>query len=233
MSLEAEKLFVLIPAAGSGARLGLGRSKGLLSVGGRTAIERVVGTIAATCPNAAFVVLVPRVEEEAFTALRFPVGAIHITPGGETRQDSVHAGLKFIERHYQPASRDLVLVHDAARCLVSERLIRTAVEAGREWGAVTTAVPLIDSIVQLDAEGQGRSLPRATLRAVQTPQVFHYQILRQAHQQGAPGATDDASLVEKIHSVKVIEGELDNFKITCLADLERAEALLTARVRAA
>ena len=146
---------------------------------------------------------------------------IIVTAGGATRSDSVRAGIAAI-----PEDAQVIVVHDAARPLATPELfaaVTTAVAGGAD-GAVP-AVPVTDTIRHTD----GGPLDRSRLRAVQTPQAFRAGALRRAHE-GAPEATDDATLVESAGgSVRLVAGEPDNLKITAPGDLHVAEALLAAR----
>ena len=137
-------------------------------------------------------------------------------------------------RHALDAAPDatIVVVHDAARPLVTPELVRACIaeiEAG--WDAAIAATPVTDTIKEADADGQVRlTLERRHLWAVQTPQVFEAGILRRAldvDPDAIAAATDDASLVEAVGGrVRVVEAPPRNFKITWPDDLQRAEGLL-------
>lgn len=197
---------------------------------GITAAQRVVQEISRACAGARCVLMAPQDELEKFRALQFANAEVDVIAGGATRQESVRAGLEYLAARQCLEPREVVLVHDVARCLVQSELVRRSVEAARQHGAVTTAIPVVDSMVRMDPEtGEVRSLARNALYAVQTPQAFHFELLLRAHREGPPGATDDASLVEKIHPVQMIPGDSENFKITTPDDLERAELILRRR----
>jgi len=142
--------------------------------------------------------------------------------GGKRRQDSVAAGLKKIKDY------EWVVIHDGARPLVTVDLIERGLEAARETGTAAAAVPVTDTIKVVDESGMvSQTPPRQNLRAVQTPQVFRFDVIQIAHQQDCGDVTDDASLVERLgHRVKLYEGSCDNIKITTPADLILAEVLL-------
>ncbi|WP_245708930.1 2-C-methyl-D-erythritol 4-phosphate cytidylyltransferase [Ruania alba] len=158
---------------------------------------------------------------------------VHVVAGGISRQASVAAGLASLT-----STAQVVLVHDAARPLVSptlvQRLVATVV-AGHD--AVIPAVPVIDTIKEVD-DGDPpvavRTVDRAALRAVQTPQAFRADVLRRAHEAGAARAadeatavSDDAGLVEALGlPVHVIAGEQAAMKVTTLHDLAIAELYL-------
>src|SRR5690606_25166553 len=125
----------------------------------------------------------------------------------------------------------IVAIHDAARCLLRPAPALAAIAAARACGAATVAVPVVDTILAADDEGYLESTPdRTRLWACQTPQVFQYRVIAEAHRRAASEGylgTDDASLVRRAGGrVKLIEGDSSNIKITRPADLRMAEALL-------
>ncbi len=145
-----------------------------------------------------------------------------ICTGGERRQDSVAAGLDHLK------DCDWAVIHDGARPLVTERLIERGLAEAGETGAAIAAVPVTDTI---KAAGDDRivqeTLPRDSLWAVQTPQVFRFEIIKEAYSQPAAEVTDDAMLVERLgHKVKLYTGSYDNIKITTPEDLALAEVLI-------
>jgi 2-C-methyl-D-erythritol 4-phosphate cytidylyltransferase len=147
---------------------------------------------------------------------------VAVCQGGERRQDSVCNGLETL------ASCQWVVVHDGARPLVTADLIERGLEAAKETGAAIAALPIGDTVKEVEASGLvGRTLGRGQLWAAQTPQVFRYDILREAHQRAQGEVTDDAALVEKLgYQVRVFEGSPHNIKVTTAADLALVEALL-------
>jgi 2-C-methyl-D-erythritol 4-phosphate cytidylyltransferase len=144
--------------------------------------------------------------------------------GGEVRQQSVRAGLEAL------GPCEWVVVHDGARPLVTTRLIEQGLAAARETGAATCAVPLQDTIKLVDDKHLvEKSLNRNHLWLIQTPQVFRYDLLMEAHQKadGKMAAGDDAALVERLgHPVKVFMGSYHNIKVTTPDDLVLAQMLL-------
>jgi len=148
-------------------------------------------------------------------------GTVIVATGGSTRSESVRAGIAEV-----PKDAEVIVVHDAARPLAGDALfaaVTAAVVSGADGAA--PAVPVTDTIRHT---GDG-PLDRSQLRAMQTPQAFRAEILRRAH--AADGeATDDATLVEAAGgTVRLVDGEPDNIKITTPGDLHVAEALLAAR----
>ncbi len=145
--------------------------------------------------------------------------------GGERRQDSVAAGMERLKNF------DWVIIHDGARPLVTADLIERGLEAAKETGAAAAAVPVTDTIKVVGKDEIVRQTPpRQNLRAVQTPQVFRFDVIQIAHKQDARDVTDDASLVERLgHRVKLYMGSYDNIKVTTPDDLALAEILLKKR----
>jgi 2-C-methyl-D-erythritol 4-phosphate cytidylyltransferase len=149
---------------------------------------------------------------------------VDVVPGGLERTDSVAAGLAALHE-----DDDIVLVHDAARCLAPPALFTELIrEVRKGHQGVVPGLPVPDTIKQVDAQGLVVSTPdRATLRAIQTPQAFLREVLERAHASGWH-ATDDAALVEAVGGhVRVIDGHPAAFKITTATDLERAERQLS------
>lgn len=147
---------------------------------------------------------------------------IDVCIGGKRRQDSVAAGLK------QLKDCDWVVIHDGARPLVSKELIEEGLKAAQETSAAVAAVPVTDTIkIAGDDRIVRQTPPRQNLWAVQTPQVFRFDIITQAYQKAKGEVTDDASLVEQLgYKVKLYIGSYDNIKITNPDDLALAEVLL-------
>ena len=147
---------------------------------------------------------------------------IDVCLGGERRQDSVAAGLEKLK------DCDWVIIHDGARPLVTRELIEEGLKAVKETGAAVAAVPVTDTIKIADYERTVMgTIPRHSLWAVQTPQVFHLDIITKAYRQARSEATDDAALAEQAgYKVKLYIGSYDNIKITTLQDLLVAEALI-------
>lgn len=156
---------------------------------------------------------------------------VTVVAGGESRQQSVWAGIEAL-----PDEVDAVAVHDGVRPLMQPRLMQAVLAAARQYGAATVGVDLKDTVKQVEEGWVVATPPRASLRAVQTPQAFRKQLLRGAHlralEEGWEG-TDDAALVERAgHKVRVVNGSYANIKITTPEDLVVAETLLRARAGA-
>ena len=145
-----------------------------------------------------------------------------ICQGGQRRQDSVRLGLERLS----PCS--WVAVHDGARPCISSDLLERGIEAARMTGAAVSAVPAKDTIKIVSTGGIVDSTPpRDSLWMVQTPQVFRYDLLLQAHRECHDTVTDDAAMVEKLgHKVQVFMGSYNNIKVTTPQDMAIAEVLL-------
>lgn len=151
-----------------------------------------------------------------------------VVAGGGTRQESVAAALERV-----PSDAPLVLVHDGARPLVTAALIEAACSIPEGFEGVVAAMPLTDTVKKV-AQGEVQSTPdRSTLVAVQTPQCFRGEAIRNAHRLACESsftATDDSSLVERAGGrVAIIEGSRDNFKVTWPEDIEKARLVLESR----
>jgi 2-C-methyl-D-erythritol 4-phosphate cytidylyltransferase/2-C-methyl-D-erythritol 2,4-cyclodiphosphate synthase len=171
-------------------------------------------------------------DQELFTAAAGTMPMLAPVPGGQTRQDSVRAGLEALE----PLAPELVLIHDAVRPFASPCLIDRAIDAAARTGAAVPGIPPVDAIKSVEQDGRlTGSLDRQYLRAVQTPQAFAYAPLLAAHRraalEGVGGFADDAALAEWAGiMVNVFEGEAQNVKLTTSEDFARAEALLSAQL---
>ena len=224
MSASQESVGAIIAAAGRSQRMG-GRDKLFAVVGGQPLLAHTLSAFAG-CRGVHRVVLVLSPENmergrELVAEAGFSKVAA-VCQGGERRQDSVRNGLEAL------ASCQWVVVHDGARPLVTAGLIERGLEAAKETGAAIAALPIGDTVKEVEPPGLiGRTLSRGGLWAAQTPQVFRYDILREAHQRAQAEATDDAALVEELgYQVKVFEGSPRNMKVATAADLALVEALL-------
>ncbi len=145
--------------------------------------------------------------------------------GGPRRQDSVRLGLQEL------SPCDWVVVHDGARPCVEPELVERGLEEARKWGSAVAAVPVHDTLKSADSEGRVvATVDREGVWAVQTPQVFPWETLREAHEQIGETATDDAALVERLgQPVHLYTGSRTNIKVTTRDDLRMAEAVLRHR----
>ena len=212
----------VVPAAGSGERLGAGIAKAFVDLDGRSMLEHALDGLIGSGVVERVVIAVPA-ELLHETSASFAARATVIA-GGPERTDSVRLALQAV------GEPDFVLVHDAARALTPADLIRRVVGALRDGlRAVIPALPVTDTVKAVDANGVVLGTPeRAGLRAVQTPQGFETGLLRRAYDQTSSGtATDDAALVENLGvPVHTVAGDVMAFKITTPLDLQLARAVL-------
>jgi 2-C-methyl-D-erythritol 4-phosphate cytidylyltransferase len=202
----------IVPAGGSGERLGADRPKAFVVCAGRPLIEWSIEVLSAVCDR---------------VIVAAPAGHLRLgwVEGGASRSASVRNALDDA-----PEARTVV-VHDAARPLVTRQLVESCLGALLGVDGAIAAAPVSDTIKQAYPDGTvERTLDRSRLWAVQTPQVFRADALRRAldvEDDLLAAATDDASLVEAAGgSVRVVEAPRENFKVTSTSDLARAEALL-------
>lgn len=229
-SPAAPDLAIILAGAGEGRRMEGRGPKLLLELGGRTLLARVASTFLVH-PSVGEVIAVvpPRLISQARAILdalpnprRIRVAAV---PGGATRQESVRAGLDALER-----ALPYVGIHDVARALVTPALVTRVLEAARATGAAIPAVPLRDTVKEVERGRIVRTLSRERLQAAQTPQIFTRDILAHAHARALdaePNATDDAWLVESAGlPVAVVPGDPSNLKLTEPSDLIAIESHL-------
>ncbi|MDI6815248.1 MAG: 2-C-methyl-D-erythritol 4-phosphate cytidylyltransferase [Dehalococcoidales bacterium] len=218
-----QKVGAIIVAAGRSRRMG-GVDKVFALLGGKPVLARVIDTFQ-RCHSVHQVVVV--VSEQSLDQCQQLVAEqgwskiIDVCPGGKRRQDSVVAGLSWLK------DCEWVVIHDGARPLVTADLIDRGLEAAKETGAAVAAVPVTDTIkVAGDDQFVQGTPPRRNLWAVQTPQVFRFDIIAEAYRQAKVEVTDDASLIEQLgYKVKLYMGSYDNIKVTTPDDLALAEIL--------
>lgn len=225
---------VLIPAAGTGRRMGADGNKQYLELGGRPVLAHTLARLAALACIDALHVIVPD-EERPFcrdqVVARYRLAKIRsVLAGGAERQDSVRNGLAGCGA----ADDDVILIHDGVRPFFPAAQIAPLIEAATVDGAALLAVPAQDTIKEVATGKVVRTLERSRHWQVQTPQAFRFAIIREAHQralQAGFAGTDDAALVEWCGwPVTVLPGSPFNFKLTTPADLALARALLAAGV---
>ena len=222
----------IIPAAGAGLHQGESSARVLLSVGGRSLIRRTLEAFD-RCPEVTGITLMvsqrnllevtKELESDGWRK------AIDIHLGGERRQDSVRLGLESLRKD----PPDFVIVHDGARPLVSDELIHAGLEAARQHGAATAAIPVRHTYKHVDTSGFVHgTVERADLMQIQTPQVFRYDWLLEAHEKAVRDrivVEDDAELIEKLGKpVKIFAGSYTNLKVVTRQDALMVEALLAA-----
>ncbi len=214
----------VIVAAGNATRMG-GIDKAVALLGGEPILEHTVRAFQ-NCEIIKEIVVVTRED------LLIQVGALchdfdkvkAVVVGGKTRLLSVHAGMNALSSKVR-----LVAVHDGARPLVSDALIDRTVRAAHSYGAAAPGIPIKDTVKIVEGGVVSSTPARKTLQAIQTPQVFDFDILRAALKKAAQDGvevSDDCSAVERMKmSVKIVEGEERNMKITTPLDLKFADLI--------
>ena len=224
-------MVAVVLGGGIGNRFGATVPKQLLSLSGKTLVEHCVTAFSAA-PGVDEVLLVMPADyaDEAAKLAGDQVRAV--IPGGVTRSDSVRNALAYLGARH-PAETTGVLLHDAARPLVSQRIIADCIIALRTNDAVGTAIPTSDTIVIAEDGVMSHVPPRETLYRCQTPQCFRLSVIAKAHELAASDPafvpTDDCGVVLRYLPdvpVRIVKGSEQNIKVTYPADLAIAEALL-------
>ncbi len=221
---------VIIPAAGSGTRLGSRLPKPFIEIGGKSILERTISRfLKIDCLRQVIVATSPEyvpVLEQMFSSFSNSTIEFTVVEGGSERQHSIFNALKMVRREIE-----LVAVHDAVRPFVSVENILQCISVAEQVGGAVLGVPAKDTIKKVNSEGVIVETPkRAQLWQAQTPQIFQKALLGKAYdiaiKEGFFG-TDDSSLVEHIGGkVKMVEGDRSNLKITYPIDLKIAELLI-------
>jgi 2-C-methyl-D-erythritol 4-phosphate cytidylyltransferase len=219
-------VWALLAAAGSGERLGADRPKAFVRLGEQPLLAESLERLDASDWVDAIVVAAPPGWEEPSILLAEELGCSKVSScvtGGATRAESVKRALDEV-----PAEAAVVLVHDAARPYIDDAVIeRVLAPLGDGWDGAVPALPLSDTVKRVEGDRIVETIPRAELRAVQTPQAFVAPVLRDAYaSDDLQTATDCASLVEaRGGRVKIVPGDPRLAKITDAADLERLAPL--------
>ena len=223
--LKLQPCGAVIVAAGSATRMG-GIDKVMADLGGEPMIVRTVRAFQ-NCDAIASIVIVTREDliRPISDLCRDMKKVAAVVAGGKSRQESVHLGLNAL-----PKGTKLAAVHDGARPLVSWQVIDRVVRAANTYGAAAPAIPVKDTIKVVQGRLVKETPDRSSLMAVQTPQVFDFDLLRgalrKAEEDGAQ-VTDDCSAVERTGMrIKIVEGDERNLKVTTPMDLKIAELLL-------
>ena len=223
--LKLQPCGAVIVAAGSATRMG-GIDKVMADLGGEPMIVRTARAFQ-NCDAIASIVIVTREDliRPISDLCRDMKKVAAVVAGGKSRQESVHLGLNAL-----PKGTKLAAVHDGARPLVSWQVIDRVVRAANTYGAAAPAIPVKDTIKVVQGGLVKETPDRSSLMAVQTPQVFDFDLLRgalrKAEEDGAQ-VTDDCSAVERTGMrIKIVEGDERNLKVTTPMDLKIAELLL-------
>jgi 2-C-methyl-D-erythritol 4-phosphate cytidylyltransferase len=229
-SSDKSDVGVILAAGGRGRRFGRRLPKQFLKLGGKTVLQWSLERFSRLRSVREIIVVVP--EEHIARAVRIirrtGMRKVHaVVRGGPERQESVANGLRALSRDSR-----IVLVHDAARPLVSPEIVRRVIAGARRYGAAMAGVPVSDTIKREGRAGfSTETLRRDLLWAAQTPQGFRRAILERAHrraeEEGVLG-TDEASLLERMGiPVRIVQGSSRNVKITGEEDLSLAGWLLS------
>jgi 2-C-methyl-D-erythritol 4-phosphate cytidylyltransferase/2-C-methyl-D-erythritol 2,4-cyclodiphosphate synthase len=218
----------VIVAAGRGTRAGSALPKQFRQIGGEIMLSRTLSLFAEHAEVSLVQAVIHPDDLELYRGIvQDNAVLLPQTFGAATRQASVRAGLEALEAH----KPDIVLIHDAARPFASAQLVARAIAAAQTTGAAIPALPVTDTVKTVDALGYvDKTLDRASLRLVQTPQAFAFDALLAAHRRAAQAGredfTDDAALAEWAGmKVSLFAGEPGNIKITNAEDFARAEAM--------
>lgn len=228
LNLKPWRCGAVIVAGGSASRMG-GIDKIMAPLGGRSVIWHSVKAFQ-DCDAVGEIVIVTREDliRPITDACKEFSKITAVVVGGDTRQASVHNGLNALSSRVT-----LAAIHDGARPLASWQLIDRVIRAALTYGAAAPAIPVKDTIKVVQGGMVSTTPDRKSLMAVQTPQVFDYDLLRAACkqvEQDAVAVTDDCSAVEHMGlAVKIVEGEERNIKITTPMDLKIAEIMLEDR----
>jgi len=222
----------IIAAAGQGKRMAKGINKAFILLNNRPILAHTLDVFEACAGINDIIVVVGADDIQQTRTIINTYGyrkIKEVVPGGAERQHSIANALKEI-----PVNTQLVLIHDGARPLVTQKLVMEVLLASNETGAAIVAVPVKETIKIGNKEGFVLETPdRTNLWAVQTPQVFKRDIIEEAYRQAelaAVVATDDAGLVERIGvKVRLIMGDYNNLKVTTPEDLVVAETIIRGR----
>jgi len=226
----SKSVVAVVPAAGQGTRMGGTARKQYLSLGGVPLLVLSLKVLQRIESIREIILSVPESDRDyCWREIVNPYGlgkVVHIVAGGQRRQDSVRNGLFAIA---DPLP-DLVLVHDGVRPFIQEEIVEHAIIRAGQTGAVVVAIPIHDTVKRVDAQQRiQETLNREGLWQIQTPQIFRYDWLVEAHQHALQehwDVTDDAALIERQgYPVSVVEGSCMNIKITRPSDLVFGEAI--------
>lgn len=226
------KIGVVIPAAGSGSRMGAKVNKQFLKLLEKPILYHTIKKFLAWKTNLEINIILAADEVEYFKEnveklfsqkkLNF-----NLIAGGKSRQESVYNGLINFSKDVE-----YVIIHDGARPLLKKETIERTYQAVKKYDAVSCGVEVKDTIKVVENSFVKETLKRDKLRAIQTPQAFKLELLKKAHKKDRyEQALDDASLVENLgKKVYIVKGDYDNFKITTPEDIRPAEIILKERI---
>ncbi|MEN9919158.1 MAG: hypothetical protein RL662_1594 [Bacteroidota bacterium] len=219
---------VIIVAGGKGLRMGKDFPKQFIAVDSKPILMRTIETFYTFDNSIRIIVALPSSYRDHWSRLckGYGFSLYHdVVDGGDTRFESVKNALELV-------SSGLVAVHDAVRPFVSHNLIKECFDQAVLHKAVVPVIEVTDSLREITGENTSSIVDRNRFRMIQTPQVFDFELLKQAYEQPFNNLfTDDASVVESHgHAIHLVEGERSNIKITTPFDLSLAEVILKQRV---
>lgn len=219
--------YAIIVAGGKGLRMGADIPKQFLEVGGKPILMHTIQRFADYDAKMQIILVLPHEQQDYWRQLcsqyGFTVPHI-IVDGGDTRFQSCKNGIMAIPGD---VTEGVVGIHDGVRPFVSAEVIERCYETAREEYAAIPVMPVVDTLRFVDRHGGGKNVYRGDYRIVQTPQAFDLSLIRQAYAQPySESFTDDASVVESLGcSVRMVEGNRENIKITTQFDLKVAQLL--------
>lgn len=229
--MKREKITAIVLAAGRGKRMNSKVQKQFLELGGKPVLYYSLNCFQQS-PLVTDIILVTGAESVAFCkeeiVEKYGFTKVNkVIPGGKERYDSVYEGLLSCE------NSDFVLIHDGARPFITQEILERGMTGVRETGACVIGMPSKDTVKVSDENGFVQETPERNLVwSVQTPQIFEYSLIRNAHEkircENMTGITDDAMVVERASGTKIrlVEGSYKNLKITTPEDLDIAEIFL-------
>lgn len=229
--MKREKITAIVLAAGRGKRMNSKVQKQFLELGGKPVLYYSLNCFQQS-PLVTDIILVTGAESVAFCKEEIVekygfTKVKKVIPGGKERYDSVYEGLLSCE------NSDFVLIHDGARPFITQEILERGMTGVRETGACVIGMPSKDTVKVSDENGFVQETPERNLVwSVQTPQIFEYSLIRNAHEkircENMTGITDDAMVVERAsgRKIRLVEGSYKNLKITTPEDLDIAEIFL-------
>ena len=218
--------YAIIVAGGKGTRMGASIPKQFLPVNGLPVLMQTIKRFKECGDGLEIIIVLPKEQHEYWYELckkhRF-TSTYTVAEGGETRFHSVKNGLAMIPDD----AEGIVGVHDGVRPFPSVEVIRNCYETARTAKAVVPVIPVVETLIHIDGQGNSETVPRDSSRLVQTPQAFDIQLLKRAYKQPYQDSfTDDASVVDSIgQEITLIDGNRENIKITTPFDLRMARIL--------
>ena len=230
-------VYALVLAGGTGNRMGSEKPKQFLMAGGRPVIVHTLGKFCAYGGFEKIVVLCPEewtgyTENLVHEYMSDFAEKIAVTVGGSSRNDTIMRGIKYIEKNSFLDDSTIIVTHDAARPFINNRIIDENIKATVECGAATTAVPATDTILYSPSGGNIESITdRSALYLCQTPQTFFAEKLRTLYEALSSVEKEEFTDASGIYvknglPVKIVQGEMYNFKITYPNDLVTADAYI-------